>query len=267
MSKTVIIKLDAVVDNPDLPVVETMQQFTLDAIAASGNNNMTDAQKWALNHFFYQIGAINNDGVFAKTKYLFLPMICGSVKGKVLVNYKDNTTYSISSATEEAIAFDENGCVYAGSRTLQQITYQETTDCTDLFAAVGFPQMAASGSAAAFRAISAPCGGISQTSTVYQGGLNAFYMLYQKDSSPDPRGHIASTYNGEYDGLLVGASQDYTYDTTSGEEVIHTPPFLLRAQFDVSPVGLTMWGSHLTSQEMTTLAKAIRELMAGYFAS
>ena len=32
-----------------------MQQYTLDDIAASGNNSVTDNQKWALNELFYAL--------------------------------------------------------------------------------------------------------------------------------------------------------------------------------------------------------------------
>lgn len=95
MSTCLIKKLKAVVNNPDLPVIETMQQFTLDAIAASNNASMTDEQKYALNHFFYQIGAIQNNGIYAKMAYIGLPMIAGNVAG-ALNNYKGNLAYTVS---------------------------------------------------------------------------------------------------------------------------------------------------------------------------
>ena len=53
--KCLVKTYNVVVNNPDLPILETMQQFTLNAIAASGNLSMTDEQKWALNRFFYKI--------------------------------------------------------------------------------------------------------------------------------------------------------------------------------------------------------------------
>lgn len=81
-----VTRLKAVVNDDSLPVIETMQQFTLDAIAASGNNNMTDAQKWALNHFFYRIGAISNSGIYSKLQILGLPFIGTSV-ATALHNY------------------------------------------------------------------------------------------------------------------------------------------------------------------------------------
>lgn len=81
-----VTRLKAVVNDDSLPVIETMQQFTLDAIAASGNNNMTDAQKWALNHFFYSIGAISNSGIYSKLQILGLPFI-GTSLNTAIHNY------------------------------------------------------------------------------------------------------------------------------------------------------------------------------------
>lgn len=86
MSKCLITRLKATVNDDSLPIIETMQQFTLDAIAASGNNNMTDAQKWALNHFFYSIGAISNSGIYSKLQVLGLPFI-GTSMDTALHNY------------------------------------------------------------------------------------------------------------------------------------------------------------------------------------
>ena len=90
MSKCLITKLDAVVNDNTLPVLESMQQFTLDAITASGNETMSDAQKATLNHFFYQIGAIDNNALWAKIKLLLLPMVCNKNIAKSLINYTTN---------------------------------------------------------------------------------------------------------------------------------------------------------------------------------
>lgn len=93
MGNCLITKLKATVNNPNLPIIETMQQFTLDAIAASGNSSMTDDQKWALNYFFYQIGAITDSSIYSKLIYLGLPMIAGDLAGATL-NYKGNVEYA-----------------------------------------------------------------------------------------------------------------------------------------------------------------------------
>lgn len=50
---------------------------------------MTDAQKWELNHFFYEIGAIQNTALWGKIRLLMLPII-GIDKDHVLVDYKDD---------------------------------------------------------------------------------------------------------------------------------------------------------------------------------
>lgn len=90
MANCLITKLDAIVNDDTLPVLETMQQFTLDAITASGNETMADAQKASLNHFFYQIGAIDNNALWAKIKLLLLPMVCNKNIAKSLINYTTN---------------------------------------------------------------------------------------------------------------------------------------------------------------------------------
>ena len=85
-NKCLITRMKAEVNDDSLPLIETMQQFRLDAIAASGNNSMTDAQKSALNHFFYSIGAISNSGIYSKLQILGLPFI-GTSMNTALHNY------------------------------------------------------------------------------------------------------------------------------------------------------------------------------------
>ena len=65
-----------------------LSKFTLDAIAASGKV-MTDEQKYAMEYFFTSIGAIDNNGIWAKLDKVYIPFIGADVT-KGLVNYKDN---------------------------------------------------------------------------------------------------------------------------------------------------------------------------------
>lgn len=71
----------------DLPI--TLSDFTLAAIAASGNSVMNDVQKIALERFFKNIGATTNTGLFSKLTKLYIPMICNSLD-KSMVDYKTN---------------------------------------------------------------------------------------------------------------------------------------------------------------------------------
>lgn len=84
-----ITRLKAVVNDDSLPVVETMQQFTLDAISKSGNESLTDSQKLALNHFFYQVGAIGNTGIWSKIRTIFIPII-GATRSNIVLDYKND---------------------------------------------------------------------------------------------------------------------------------------------------------------------------------
>lgn len=105
--------LKAEVDNPNLPVIETIQQFTLDAIAISGNDSFTDAQTWALNHFFYQIGAIDNNTLWQKIKYLGIPMISGDHLATVYNDYKTKTVVA-ASGQASAYTFVNHGLQATG---------------------------------------------------------------------------------------------------------------------------------------------------------
>lgn len=122
MSKTLVTKLKATVDNPTLPVLHVMQQYTLDAIAASGNNSVTDNQKWALNELFYALDKydMTEDSIWNKIEVIYLPLIAGSISNAA-VNYKDLTSYHIDNAfimSERGVIVDPqytSGTRYFGS--------------------------------------------------------------------------------------------------------------------------------------------------------
>lgn len=86
MGNCLFTKVKGSANNPNLPILETMQQYTIDAIAASGNNSLTDAQKWALNDLFLALGVDGSKQVLSKIRKLYLPMIADDVS-KALINY------------------------------------------------------------------------------------------------------------------------------------------------------------------------------------
>lgn len=61
--------------------MKELSQFTLDAIAASGNDTMTTPQKYALDAFFKTIGAVDNTGIYQKMEFLYLPVIAKGLEG------------------------------------------------------------------------------------------------------------------------------------------------------------------------------------------
>lgn len=126
MNNCLVTKLNAVVNDDKLPVIETMQQFTLDAIALSGNENMTEEQKYALNHFFYQVGAIANSSLWQKIDFLFLPLIAGEVN-KIAANYKGLTLISGASVASDVI-LGNGGVINTGTAVITitiPISYSE----------------------------------------------------------------------------------------------------------------------------------------------
>lgn len=117
MGNCLVTKLKVSVNNPNLPVLEKMQQFTLDAITASGNTSMTDAQKWALNHFFYEIGAIADNTLWNKVKCLLIPMICGDNVSTAFTDYVSNTVHAATPGDPDN-AFTNHGINFTTSMNI-----------------------------------------------------------------------------------------------------------------------------------------------------
>lgn len=73
-------------------VKRVINQFTLAAINASGNQSMTNEQKSALDTFFETIGAFGNKSeIWGKLDKIYIPFLCSSLS-KACVNYKTNRT-------------------------------------------------------------------------------------------------------------------------------------------------------------------------------
>lgn len=103
-------------NDSNLPILEVMQQFTLDAITASGNSSMTDAQKWALNHLFYTLGKFDDseNSIWNKISYIFLPIISTSVDHSCIdyvnnANRGDASYYSELELVDKGLKVAENG--------------------------------------------------------------------------------------------------------------------------------------------------------------
>ena len=128
MGNCLVTKLKAVVNNPDLPIIETMQQFTLDAIAASGNTSMTDSQKWALNHFFYSIEKFKSgdDTIWNKIALLALPIIANSAE-YATIDYIDNTDRKPKSTPISAIGLIDKGITNIGEASVYRGIEKFTT--------------------------------------------------------------------------------------------------------------------------------------------
>lgn len=112
----------------NVPVSE-LSQFTLNAIAASGNSLLTNTQKSALEDFFTTIGATTNSALWGKIKYVWLPMLAGELS-KALVNYKDNT---VSVTPNSSWKLENNGILWADSEVIPTtLSFTETSSITNL---------------------------------------------------------------------------------------------------------------------------------------
>lgn len=116
MKNCLVTTFKASANNPDLPIFEEMQQFTLDAIVASGNSSMTDEQKWELNHFFYSLGKFSNgDTIWSKIDLLFLPLIAGSID-TCTIDYLNNQDQMYGNRNR--ITYSDKGILAASTLSL-----------------------------------------------------------------------------------------------------------------------------------------------------
>lgn len=267
MGNCLVTKLKAVVNNPDLPVLETMQQFTLDAIAASGNSSMTDAQKWALNHFFYQIGAIDNSGIFNKLYYLYMPIICNQNLEKAFVDYKGSNSKG-ASALASGTAFSGNGVVSGGSDT----NVFEIADCsisTDTFSfAIGINKQLGDNNAASFISANAVTLGRALLQANTMGGQIGGKIMRHKPRSVY-YGLVGSRRNDEENTAHIitpdGILNDF--QTIADAAVTYpTAPFALKLGTTTTPlyIAAVTANSELTVTQEATFASAIRELILAF---
>lgn len=105
--------LDVDTNNSNLPILEAMEDYTLALIAAVGNNEMTDSQKWALNHFLIEIGAVDKSGIFLKLKTLLLPVIAKDVQGALYDLVTESSRY-----TSQSIIFNDHSIKNNTSSTI-----------------------------------------------------------------------------------------------------------------------------------------------------
>lgn len=85
-------------------------EYTTNAIAASGNTNLTSAQKNALNNLFIALGADGSKNIMSKMKYIYLPILCNDVS-KAMVNYASSAFTVDKVLTSEYWTKRNNGIV------------------------------------------------------------------------------------------------------------------------------------------------------------
>lgn len=275
MANCLVTKLKAEVNNPDLPVFETMQQFTLDAIAASGNATMTDAQKLALNHFFYRIGAIDNNGIYAKLGGLFMPLICGDVLAKALVDYKGTNIEGREDISSKNAKFQHHGIVksdpsqsastanqimrtnYAGSVTSLTVAAMFTesflADSSSTLSLIGFKDS----TDAAFKQISA-----AQSSTI------DYMQLLAKRATYSPKtafsGAIGTIDGNIHSALFISDSPFESTGTTDSGSAPTSVNYVQICWNNVAPIGIYAYGSALSSSERDVFARAMKDLVAAF---
>lgn len=274
MAQCLHTRLKAEVSNPNLPVLETMQQFTLDAITASGNSSMTDAQKWALNHFFYQIGAIGNSGIYTKLGGLYLPLICGGVLAKALVDYKGTNSRDIS---DKNVKFQSNGLVKSdpsGSVSTSKIILRNdyAGEIDSLSVAIMFTEeLSANGtslSTLAFKGESTD----SDTIIVSAKAASKDYIkLFSKRAvfgeSASYKGFVGTIAGTSHNALFVsGESFASTGTEDSGETDPSGLSYVSVYWNNTTPIGIYAYGAAFSSDESAVMVEAMKELVAAFVA-
>lgn len=73
-----------------IEISRDLNPYTVAAIEASGNNSLTDLQKFALDDLFIALEVDNpTTGIISKIRKMYIPMIASSV-GNALINYASN---------------------------------------------------------------------------------------------------------------------------------------------------------------------------------
>lgn len=251
-----VTKLKATVNNPNLPVFETMQQFTLDVITASGNASMTDAQKYALNHFFYAIGAIDNSATWQKLLGLAMPLICGDNLSKAARNYVTNEDNAASNNAQ----FVNHGLVstlqkvgtYSGNAVGLAAIFISTVELESYegSVSVGVVQDSSNGGVITF-------GQNQDTSYTL-----STHSVSNRSSAVGPIDGVAGrTTSSEFeslfsiDGRIINktTSRSNTYSDMSNKN-------LFFSSVTAWPLGIHIAGKDLSSAELRTLFEAALEL-------
>ena len=258
-------KLKGSSNNPNLPDLETMQQFTLDAIAASGNGSMTDAQKWALNHFFYQIGAISDSGVFSKLEILCLPFIGGTKNGALTDFAKGLTAGSISGS----VTFANGGFVASAAKTnIADYTLENGPD-GNYFAFI------AGAKSAPVRVILPCTDNITLTAQLDNNNTGIDLSTYVSYSSLITAG-ISSVENikGVTMNINNGVGTIYAFNSETVQKMsatYHSSEDTHTFKRVVPRVGTTSnapyayaFGSNVTEEEQLAFTEAVKELMSAF---
>ena len=282
-----ITRLKAVVDDDTLPKVRIMEQFTLDAIAASGNQNMTTEQKWALNNFFYEIGAIDNSGLFNKIDHLFIPFISNDNLDYAFVDYKNNERLIIPDSSKEILSFRSKGviCVNENNNALTTIdtAYERYSDnmsigvfCTEKNKTFGGFKNGDSTQGTADFSMTAQSGDtpswIGATAS-YKLGSNPSSVTRYRYSGDDLRldGFIYNCINQNIN-FYQYKGRTLVPQTMEQDNFVHykTSPYRLRINIqtetleNTAAIGLLFVGAPLSESEITIIKDEVALLKAAF---
>lgn len=255
MNECLVTKLKAIVNDPNLPILEIMQQFTLAAIAASGNSLMTDAQKWALNHFFYQVGAIHNNSPWQKIKGVYLPVICGDNVSTAMNDYVDNTVIAAPSGA----SFSNHGLIADVAEGKNYNGSNKSLSIISVFSNTELP----SDSNTSIGVRNTPLGGLMQMGSIEIGGFAISIQSQSARFERETHGATAAFVIAGTSDVLTGVNIDGVYkkriNARTFEEATLNNTMMFTSR-SYAPVSVFVVGSGLTEDEAKTVMNAGIEL-------
>ena len=270
MNKSFIKKLNVIVDNNNLPILEPMSQFTLDAITKSGNASMSDEQKFALNHFFYQIGAIGGNGIASKLDVLYLPLICNKNVNKAIIDYIGDYTIDSSDYIYTPV-FSGNGIVsddLTNKRIKGQLYYDSTCQaCTAIVGTapkksiITISNIISNEYPTSFNIL-----GVSNTGSVLRILNNEVECQYPNIQDGTTVALLTRNGTNDYSSKVInnGVIHD-TYEIVSASSPVSAPN---EHRYAITlrnlPVKVIAFGSPLTDTEERIAVEAINELQIAF---
>jgi hypothetical protein len=268
MKQCLVTALLESVNNPDIPIIDTISDFTLAAITASGNNTLSNEQKFAVENFFRTIGATKNTGIWTKLDYVFLPILSTDIE-HTLVDYKTNQAVSPDSRAQWS-----NHGISASSGAYNTLVSSPMYNAEDFSVVVAVNALL--NNASAFSEIQLARYYTSESATTYSTKGNGSYVQGSCSMGGSTWAYARITQNVKSFGFVNKMDSDTNtplilFGTESGVNsgtlypdgtfsALQNPEMLqLRLTPGIS-IGFAIFGRALTSEELTTVLNAISTL-------
>lgn len=254
-----------------------LDDFTLSAISASGNENMTDLQKSSLNDFFENIGAFGTkSSIFQKLEILMLPIICSDVTFG-LVDYKGGGKIEVSANDWELVSRGIKSKSEVSAKTIASSARTIKNKTIGFYTTQPYD----------FTSVVNTNGMLFHNGSTYSG-----FRITINGTKVSPRHYITSSkyFGGEiagttFQGLIADVFRDSLVQLYAGDKVVTRnlsedeiaaystgSSGTVRLNSNVgwttdthgAPIGAMFFGSELTNEEMAVLSDSLDALLAAF---